>query len=65
MKKYEYVYVSLKIGGFFTSGGTEYRKIIDEYAKKGYRYTGYMPTKIESYGRFTEVDLIFEKEIDA
>lgn len=60
MKRYEYV--PLQIGGFWKSGGTEHRAIIDRYAKQGYRYVGFMPTKIESYGRFTEVDLIFEIE---
>lgn len=60
MRKYEYV--SLKIGGFWTTGSEEHRKIIDDYAARGYRYVGFMPTSIEGYGRITKVDLIFEME---
>ena len=38
VKKYEYV--NLKIGKVFSSKSEEHRKIIDEYAAKGYRYVG-------------------------
>lgn len=55
-----YEYVNLKIADFFHAGSTEHRVIIDEYAAYGYRYVGYIPTKIEAYGRVTEIDLIFE-----
>ena len=57
-----YVYVSVKIGGFFSSGSLKHREIIDEYARRGYTYVGYLPTRIESYGRIKEIDLIFETE---
>lgn len=60
MKKYEYV--NLSIGRLFMSGNVEHREIIDEYAKKGYRYVGYIPTEIIANGRVDTVDLIFEKE---
>lgn len=56
----QYKYVPVKIGGFIRSGTLEHREIIDEYAKRGYRYVGYIPTNIESYGRVKEIDLIFE-----
>lgn len=62
MKKYEYV--SLKFKGFFANFSLEddYKKIIDEYARKGFKYVGFVPTKIEGYGRITSIDLIFEKD---
>lgn len=60
MKKYEYV--NLKIGKVFSSGSIEHRKIIDEFALKGYRYAGYIPTGMDSYGKINIIDLIFEIE---
>ena len=60
MKKYEYV--KLHIGKFVGAGSNEHRKIIDEYAEKGYRYAGYIPTDINDYGKIREMDLIFEKD---
>ena len=44
MKKYEYV--SVHIGKLVGAKLEEHRQIIDEYAKKGYRYVGYIPTVI-------------------
>ena len=61
MKQYEYV--PLHIGKLVGAKTEEHRKIIDEYAKKGYRYVGYIPTKISDYGKFKEIDLIFEMDI--
>ena len=58
MKKYKYV--NAKIGNFWSSKSEKHREIIAEYAAKGYRYVGYIPTKIETYGRIMEMDLIFE-----
>ena len=60
MKKYEYV--NINIDGFLGSGSEEHRQIIDEYAAKGYRYVGYIPTKITPHGKIVEMDLIFEIE---
>lgn len=61
MKKYEYV--KLHIGKFIGAVSNEHRKIIDEYAEKGYRYAGYIPTDITDYGKIKEMDLIFEKDL--
>ena len=58
MKQYEYV--NININGLFTSGSEEHRQIIDEYAAKGYRYVGYVPTNITPHGKIVEMDLIFE-----
>lgn len=61
MKRYEYV--NLHIGKFCGAKSEEHRKIIDEYAAKGYRYVGYIPTNINDYGKIKDMDLVFE--IDA
>jgi len=61
MKKYEYVEV--KIGRFVGAKSEEHRQIIDEYASKGYRFVGYIPTAIRDYGTITAMDLIFETDI--
>lgn len=60
MKRYEYV--SIHIGKFFGAGSQEHRKIIDDYAKKGWRYVGFVPTAMTDYGKFKDLDLIFEQE---
>lgn len=61
MKKYEYV--NVKIGKVFSSKSEEHRQIIDEYAVRGYRYVGYIPTKMDTYGKVDYIDLIFELDI--
>lgn len=61
MKKYEYV--SLHIGKLFGSKSKDHKQIIDEYAKKGYRYVGYIPTKISDYGKIIDMDLVFEMDV--
>lgn len=58
MKKYKYV--NIHVGKFFGAGSEEHRRVIDEYAEKGYRYVGYLPTKLTDYGKIVEMDLIFE-----
>ena len=61
MTKYEYVKINID-GFLFGSGSEEHRRTIDEYAAKGYRYVGYIPTKITPHGKIVEMDLIFEIE---
>lgn len=61
MKKYEYVHIVGK-GAFFTVEFERYKEIINQYAEKGYRYAGFIPTRIKGYGIITEMDLIFEKD---
>ncbi len=60
MKKYEYV--SVHIGKFVGAKSKEHRAIIDEYAAKGYRYVGYIPTNISDHGKIKTMDLVFERE---
>ena len=63
MKKYEYVHVNDGPGSYGYEKTLSHRQIIDEYAKKGYSYIGYIPIEI---GRTTiiSLDLIFEIEVE-
>ena len=55
MKRYEYV--NINIGKFCGAKSEEHKGIINEYAAKGCRYVGYIPTKISGYGIITDLDL--------
>ena len=61
MFRYEYVSVKVK-KGITSVKIVEHREIIDDYARRGYRYTGYIPTKESGYGMLSEIDLVFEKK---
>ena len=61
MKKYEYV--SVHTNRFFGAKSEEHRKIIDDYAKKGWRYVGFIPTIMSDYGKIKDIDLVFEKDV--
>ena len=54
----EYTYVNIHIGMFVGAKSEEHRAMIDQYAAKGYRYVGYIPTKISDYGKIKDMDLI-------
>ena len=59
----QYKYVNLKVSGYWTSLRSEaHREIIDEQAKNGYRYVGFIPTHMDTYGKLRSIDLIFEKD---
>lgn len=58
MPKYEYVKIDINL--FCGAGTMEHRQVIDAYASKGYKYVGYIPTKISDHGKIKEMDLIFE-----
>lgn len=60
MKKYEYV--NVHIGKFCGAKSEEHQRIIDEYAERGYRYVGYIPTNICESGKINNMDLVFEIE---
>lgn len=62
MYRYEYVSVEEKFMKNTCFWG--YREIINEYAEKGWRYVGYMPTAQTREGRVYTIDLIFEKKIE-
>ncbi|MCT1796809.1 DUF4177 domain-containing protein [Helcococcus kunzii] len=61
MYRYEYVNLNREFNAF-SNDFEEYRDIIEEYAKKGYRYAGFIPVKINNNGKITILDLIFEIE---
>ncbi len=60
----KYVYVSIDTfgKGILSNKTEEHRKVIDDYAAKGYRYVGWFPTKSSNVldGVIEKVDLIFE-----
>lgn len=60
MKQYEYVTVHM--GKFIGAKSEEHRQIIDTYAKKGYRYIGFIPVAMNDYGKYKEIDLVFEQD---
>lgn len=60
MKKYEYVTVKVKNNVVKDATLCDHRKIIDEYAAKGYSYNGYIPVLQGPSGKIIEFDLIFE-----
>jgi hypothetical protein len=69
MYKYEYEAVTYDIGGWGLVSGNvysideSYRAIIENRAKDGWRYVGFIPTKQCGTGHTEEIDLVFEKEI--
>ena len=60
MKKYEYV--TVHIANFFGAKSEEHRDIIDDYARRGYRYVGFIPVNMNDYGKIKDMDLIFEMD---
>lgn len=61
---YCYKYVPLHTGGGFwiDNSSQEHRAIIDQHAKEGWRFVGFVPTLFSSYGGIKEMDLVFERE---
>lgn len=57
-----YEYAEVHINRFLGAGSKEHRRLIDEYAAKGYRYVGFIPVNMTDYGKIKDVDLIFEIE---
>ncbi len=60
MKKY--MYISIHTGRFLGAVSEEHRDIIDKQAKEGYRYVGYIPTRMSDHGKIIDMDLVFEKD---
>lgn len=68
MYTYEFVRISTDISGWGLVNGNkygndEYRQIILDRAKDGWRYVGYIPAVQRGTGHVEEMDLVFEKEI--
>ena len=70
MYKYSYEKIRCDFNGWGAFNGNiysieSYKEIIDEKAKSGWRYVGFIPTKQRGTGHIQELDLIFEmKEND-
>lgn len=62
MKKYEFVVVKVKNNPVMNASFSEHRKVIEEYAAKGFTYKGFIPTVQGPSGKTVEMDLIFETE---
>ena len=63
MLEYEFWTIRTNKGVFV--GRTEgYREMILKRAEQGWRYAGWIPSKMGSYGAITEIDLIFEREVN-
>lgn len=62
---YEYRYIEIDTGGGFWINNAEgsHREIIDQEARNGWRYVGYVPLTFSKYGGIKSMDLIFEREI--
>ena len=61
---YVYQYETLETGGgmWIDNAACGHREIIDAYARDGWRYVGFAPTRFSSYGGIKAIDLIFEKQ---
>ena len=62
MKKYEYVEVKLQNNPVTNAVLAEHRQVINDWAQKGYKYVGYIPTKQGASGKAVVIDLIFETD---
>ena len=60
MKQYEYV--TIKGHRFGKIKFDTHREIIDEDVARGFKYAGWIPTKLLALGAIVEIDLIFEKD---
>ncbi len=66
MYRYEYEKVDCNINGWGPFAGNaygigDYKDIINERARNGWRYIGFVPTKQRGTGHIEEIELIFEK----
>lgn len=60
---YNYKYVKLPLAGIITYKPKEdYKKIIAEHAKDGWRFVQIFAPAINGYGKAAYYELIFEKE---
>ena len=67
MYKYEYENISCDMSGFGLFNGNiylidDYKSVIEERSKNGWRYVGFVPSKQRGTGHIQEIDMIFEKE---
>lgn len=63
---YTYKFVKVKLGNriFTTSPKQDYKKIIEEHAKDGWRLVQIFDPAISTYGAAAYFELIFEKKAE-
>ena len=57
----EFVRLKYANNKLINSNLIEHREIIQEYVKRGYFYSGFIPITFGPNGRITELDLVFRK----
>lgn len=62
MKTYEYESLLYKKEYMLFPTLEDHRQVIDDYARRDYRFVGVIPTEVDLHGCPRKVDLIFEKE---
>lgn len=62
MKQYKYVQIEYKMKNVLFLCSDEPREAINQYAKTGYSYIGFIPVEIDAKGCIRKIDLVFEKE---
>ncbi len=62
MYTYEYEKVFVK-GGLVMNRTVDHQEIINNRARDGWRYVGFIPTAQSGQGAIGEMDLVFEKEV--
>lgn len=63
MKEYAFEKMNYKIDLVVKRPDKDYRNIILDYAQRGYRYVGYIPSEVLNSGPISTIDLIFEKDV--
>ena len=63
MFKYEFVKIAMKSGFMKSRPASDHRKIIESYAKNGWRFKQIFTPAMSGYGSASYFELIFEKEI--
>ncbi len=64
MYEYEFVKIELKSGFIKTKPKQDYKEIITEYAKNGWRFKQIFAHVTGAYGTPQYFELIFEKEVN-
>ncbi len=59
--RYTYVRVELDNFAAGSAKSSDHRKVIDEYAAKGYRYAGFVPVQFGPSGKMLAMDLVLER----
>ncbi|MGB5554204.1 MAG: DUF4177 domain-containing protein [Flavobacteriaceae bacterium] len=62
---YTYKYVKIALGGIFSlKPKTDYKKVIEEHVKDGWRFVQIFAPATKGYGSAAYFEVIFEKEVN-